>query len=136
MGTLCEWLYTGLAGLSLDPDLSDASNAYRQIVVQPRPPMGVGFGQGSGFAADGAYEPPVRWVSASLETVSGRYASSWQLTEEAFELRVVIPGNCAGRVILPDASERTVESGEHEFHMAFAEPGDGIPILREVSEAS
>ena len=139
LATVCEWLYTGLAGLNLDADLSDAHNAYRRIVIRPRPPMGVGFGHNSGFAAGaqgGAYEPPMRWVSASLDTVNGRFDCSWELTEEAFELRLVIPGNCSGLVILPDASERIVDSGQHEFRMAFAEPGDGIPILREVSEAS
>jgi alpha-L-rhamnosidase len=139
LATVCEWLYTGLAGLNLDADLSETHNAYRQVVIQPRPPIGLGFGRSSGAAAgadDGAYAPPLRWVSASLDTVNGRYECSWELTEAAFELRLVIPGNCSGLVILPDASERSVESGRHEFRMAYVEPGDGIPILREVSQAS
>ena len=105
--------------------------------------MGVGFAADIDVASDIVVsaegttgELPLRWVSASLETVNGRYACSWEITEEAFELRVLIPSNCSGLVMLPDDSEHSVESGEHEFRVAFAAPGDGIPILREVSQAS
>lgn len=121
-----EWLLATLSGFGLSRELSEQHNAYRHMIVQPRPPLGLGIGELHG-------EPPVRAVEAELTTVNGRYESSWRLTEEAFEIRVRVPGNCSAEVILPDGSSRMIDAGVHDLHMPFGEVGDGIPILREVS---
>jgi alpha-L-rhamnosidase len=121
-----EWLFATLAGFSQSRDLSEQHIAYRHMIIEPKPPLGIGFGDGTG-------EPPVRAVDANLETLNGRYESAWRLTEVAFELSVQVPGNCTAEVILPDGTSRMLDAGTHEFTMPFGEAGDGIPILREVS---
>lgn len=121
-----DWLISTLAGFGQSRDLSENHIAYRHIVIEPKPPLGVDYGNAAG-------EPPVRAVEASLATVNGRFESSWQLTEEAFELAVLVPGNCTAEVILPDGTSQMVDAGRHTLSMSFAEAGDGIPILREVS---
>jgi len=121
-----EWLLSTMAGFNPSRDLSEHHIAYRHVILEPKPPLGVGFGGAAG-------EPPVRAVEAALVTVNGRYESSWRLTEAAFELAVLVPGNCTAEVILPDGTSQMVDAGRHTFSMSFGEAGDGIPILREVS---
>jgi alpha-L-rhamnosidase len=121
-----EWLFSTLAGFSQSRDLSEQHIAYRHMIIEPKPPLGIGYGDGTG-------EPPVRAVDASLETLNGRYESCWRLTDVAFELRVKVPGNCSAEVIFPDGTSRMLDAGDHEFTMPFGEAMDGIPILREVS---
>lgn len=129
LGAIGEWLYTGLAGLDLDSDLSESHNAFRRVRIQPRPPLGMGI-------AVNAYGPPIRSVEASLDTVNGRFESSWEITDSAFELHVLVPCNCSAVVVMPDDTEHHVAAGRHQFEMPFIDASDGIPILREVSEAS
>ena len=119
-----EWFSATLAGFSLSRDLSEQHIGFRHMNIEPKPPLGIG---------DVTGEPPIRAVEATLETVNGRYESSWRITEDAFLLSVVVPGNCTAEVILPDGSSRMVDAGPHEFRMLFGEAGDGIPVLREVS---
>lgn len=121
---LLEWLSSTLAGFNQSRDLSEHHIGYRHMNIEPKPLLGVGERMG---------EPPIRAVDAALVTVNGRYESSWRITDEAFLLTVLVPGNCTAEVILPDGSSRMVDAGQHEFIMPFGEAGDGIPILREVS---
>ncbi len=121
-----EWLMGTLAGFAQSRDLSESHIAYRHIVIEPKPPLGASYGSPAG-------EPPVRAAEAALTTVNGRYESSWQLTEDAFELKVLVPANCTAELILPDGTSQLVDAGAHSLRMSFADAGDGIPILREVS---
>ncbi len=124
-----EWLLTSLAGMDQGRDLAESANAYRRMRIQPRPLL-------DGRREDGVLVsagPPIRSVEAQLDTVNGRYQVSWRISEEAFELTVVVPCNCAADVIMPDDTVHQVVSGEHHFTMPFQNAGDGIPILREVS---
>ena len=57
----------------------------------------------------------------------------------AFVLRVSVPCNCRARIVLPDGTVHLVVAGRHEFRLprdGLQEAADGIPVLREVSEAS
>lgn len=121
-----EWLYTTAAGMALDHDLADRHNAYRRMRIQPRPPLGKGFAEG----------PPLRAVTAALETVNGRFELNWRIDDDGFALNVRIPCNCTAEVIMPDETRHEVVAGTYEFAMPFSEGGDGIPILREVLQAS
>ncbi len=121
---LLEWLSATLAGFGQSRDLSENHIGYRHMNIEPKPPLGIGETTG---------EPPIREIEASLVTVNGRYESSWRITEDAFLLTVVVPGNCTAEVILPDGSSRMVDAGRHEFSTPFRESVDGIPVLREVS---
>ncbi len=123
---VAEWLFGTLSGFAPSRDLSERQNAYRHVLIEPRPPLGLGYGEVAG-------EPPVRAVEAELATQSGRFEASWRISEEAFDIQVLVPGNCSAEVVLPDGTAHAVEAGAHEFSMPFGEAGDGIPILREVS---
>ncbi|HEY5647303.1 MAG TPA: family 78 glycoside hydrolase catalytic domain [Pseudomonadales bacterium] len=125
-GGVVEWLVGTLGGFSASRNLSERRVAFRHMIIQPRPPLGFGYGDVSG-------EPPVRTVEAELATENGRFRSAWRITDEAFELTVRVPGNCTADVVLPDGSGGHVDAGEHHFRMGFGEAGDGIPVLREVS---
>ena len=48
-----------LAGFTQSRDLSESHIAYRHMVIEPKPPLGVSYGSASG-------EPPVRAAEASL----------------------------------------------------------------------
>ncbi len=129
LGSIGEWLFGGLAGLDLDEDLSESSNAFRRIRIQPRPPLR------DGIALAGNV-PPIRRVKASLDTVHGRYESAWEITDDGFVLRVHVPSNCSALIVMPDETEHEVMAGRHEFTQDFLGDSDEIPILREIAEAS
>ena len=124
-GAVGEWLYGTLAGLELDPDLSPARNAYRRVRIQPRPPRIEDFPDGV----------PIRYVSAALDSVHGRYEVTWEIGDGRFTLKVRIPPNCSAKVILPNDETHDVVAGRHEFRIPMGTPADdGIPILSEITE--
>jgi alpha-L-rhamnosidase len=123
-----EWLVGCLAGLDQGRDLSETANAYRHMRIQPRPLL-----DGPGSAGLISAGPPVRSLEAALDTVNGRYEVNWQVSDDAFEVTVVVPCNCRADLIMPDDTVHEVVSGRHTFTMAFQNAGDGIPVLREVS---
>jgi len=120
------WLQRFMLGIELDHNLTPELNAYRQVRIQPRPPLGPGFAAGA----------PVQEAAGHLDTVHGRFESAWRIGAASFELDVRVPGNASALVILPDGSEQLVESGSHHFEMPLdtdaAQAGD-IPVLREIS---
>ena len=124
-GAVGEWLYGTLAGLELDADLAPNRNAYRRARIQPRPPRAEDFPNGA----------PIRYASAMLDSVHGRYEVSWDLSNGRFTLKLRIPPNCSALVILPDGKSHEVVAGRHEFRIPFGVPADdGIPVLSEITE--
>ena len=124
-GAVGEWLYGTVAGLELDPDLSPARNAYRRARIQPRPPRLEDFPNGL----------PLRYASAALDSVHGRYEVAWRVDGGRFVLNVRIPPNCSAKVILPNDETHDVVAGRHEFKIPFGVPADdGIPVLSEITE--
>ncbi len=128
------WLQRYVLGLSLDGSHLPDQDAYRRVRVQPRPPLGPGFGAGA----------PVRRVSGHLDTAHGRYRCGWRIGEVDFTLWAQVPGNCSARILLPDGTEQLVSAGTHRFAVALGDlPAVGrvagemsredIPVLREVS---
>jgi alpha-L-rhamnosidase len=130
-GSVGEWLYGTLAGLELDPDLSTRRNAYRHARIHPRPPIG------NGFKVRFPAGPPVRYASAVLDTMFGRYETSWELSATRFRLKATVPPNCRATVVLPDGDVRHVVSGRHEFSLVVAEGEDtGPTVLHELSQVA
>ncbi|MEQ8859518.1 MAG: family 78 glycoside hydrolase catalytic domain [Pseudomonadales bacterium] len=132
LASVAGWLQRFLLGLELDDNLTPEMNAYRRMRIQPRPPLGPEFGAGW----------PVRRASGHLDTVHGRYECAWQITDEAFELRVQVPGNGSARVVMPDGGETVVMAGTHGFSTphdvrdgatTMRRPVQDIPVLREYS---
>jgi len=124
-GAMTEWLYTSMAGIDLHPDLAVDNNAYRKVRIHPRPPLGIGFAEG----------PSICSAEAAFDSINGRFEVRWSIDSVAFELEVLIPCNCSALVIMPDGAEHEVVAGSHQFTMTLGEEDDGIPVLREVSDA-
>src|SRR5262249_16720389 len=121
-GAVGEWLYGTLAGLELDPDLSPARNAYRRVRIQPRPPR----------VED---DLPLRYASATFDSMHGRYEVSWRISHGRFTLHVRIPPNCSAKVMLPNDEAHEIVAGRHEFTVQYgAFEDDGIPVLSEITE--
>jgi alpha-L-rhamnosidase len=130
-GAVGEWLYGTLAGLELEGDLSPRRNAYRHARIHPRPPIG------PGFKVHFPGGPPVRYASAVLDTMYGRFETSWELTASRFRLKVTVPPNCRATVVLPDGEIKNVVAGRHEFGLAVGEGEDtGPAILHELSQVA
>jgi alpha-L-rhamnosidase len=119
---VADWMLETVSGFRPGRELSERQNAFRHMVIQPRPPIGLGF-----------QDAPIRAAEAVRVTSHGRYESQWRITDDAFETTVRIPANCSAEVILPDGGRHDVVAGVHTFRMPFGEAGDGIPVLREVS---
>jgi len=120
---LLEWLMESLVGLSLHEDYSVGMNGYRSVRIRPKPPFGALFAAGS----------PVQLVESSLETSYGPYEVKWWISEDCFELELVIPPGCTALVTMPDEIEQQVSSGRHRFVMDFGAGGDGIPTLLDLA---
>jgi alpha-L-rhamnosidase len=89
-GAVGEWMYRYIAGINLDVERS----AYKHIVIRPIP-------GGSLTHARGEYN-----------SIRGKIVSSWSISEDTFQLEVVVPGNTTGTVYLLTSDPTSVrESG-------------------------
>ncbi|HRY44481.1 MAG TPA: family 78 glycoside hydrolase catalytic domain [Thermoanaerobaculia bacterium] len=88
-GAIGEFLYRVVAGLDSD----EAEPGYRHVVARPRP--------GGGLTS----------ASARLETRYGEAASGWELAGNRMTVRVTVPPNARGTIVLPGAAGRAVREG-------------------------
>jgi len=88
-GAIGEWLYRVVAGLEVDPE----EPGYKHVRIQPRP--------GGGFT----------YARASLDTMYGLTASTWEIQDGRFHLSVAVPPNTHATVRLPHASLTEVSEG-------------------------
>lgn len=91
-GAIGEWLYRYVAGINTD----EQEPGFRIVHIEPKP------------------GPGLDWVEASFETMYGSVASNWYRRDnDEMEVRVSIPANTTGTVLLPGADVQTVlENGE------------------------
>ncbi|MBC8081578.1 MAG: family 78 glycoside hydrolase catalytic domain [Hymenobacter sp.] len=82
-GSIDAWFYRQLAGIQAGP----AGEGYGQLVIRPY------------FPTTGLNK-----VRASIETMKGTVASSWQRTGTAVAMTVEIPVNTTAQVVLPAAA--------------------------------
>ncbi|MDQ0112177.1 glycoside hydrolase family 78 protein [Paenibacillus harenae] len=81
-GAIGEWLYRYVAGIGTD----EALPGFKRVHIKPQPGAGLDF------------------VRASVETMYGSVASSWSRSEDGMmEVRVTVPANTTGVVVLPGA---------------------------------
>jgi alpha-L-rhamnosidase len=85
-GAIGDWLYRVVVGLELD----ETKPAYHHAVIRPQP------GGGLSYAA------------ATLQTMYGELASSWQLEKNVFHLQVTVPCNSSASIYLPHGALDTV----------------------------
>lgn len=90
LGHLMEWFYSGLAGIGQ----TEHSIAYKEVKVEPQVVGGI-------TSAKACYKSPY-----------GTIVSDWQDAEKEFSLKVEIPANSMGVVIIPtNNSDEITESG-------------------------
>jgi alpha-L-rhamnosidase len=84
-------MYRVIAGIDIDPK----QPGYKHILIQPHPGGGLSL------------------VKASVHSMYGKVASSWELKDGKMTLRVEVPANATASVRLPKAKlEQVTESGK------------------------
>ena len=93
-GTITEYFYKYLAGIQ-SPMEGKTSIGYKHIYLEPHVPE------------------KLNSVEASLETVAGKVAASWEKSANSFRYKVSIPANTTAIVILPtfDFQNSTITEG-------------------------
>lgn len=91
-GAIGEWLYRYVAGINTD----EQQPGFRIVHIEPKP------------------GPGLEWVEASFETMYGSVTSNWYRRDNnEMEVRVTIPANTTGTLLLPGADVQTVlENGK------------------------
>jgi alpha-L-rhamnosidase len=80
-GAIGEWMYRVVAGIELD----EGHPGYKHILIQPQPGGGLTF------------------ANASVDSMYGRVASGWKITDDKFTLNIQVPPNTTATVRLPKA---------------------------------
>ena len=78
-GSIGAWLFQTVAGINPD----ESRPGYKQIVINPRPGGGLTF------------------AKASYASIHGLIKSEWNISQNIFTLRVIIPANTSATVIFP-----------------------------------
>jgi len=91
LGSVGEWLYSHVAGISSDPQ----HPGFEHILIQPHPGPGLSF------------------ADATYDSVRGRIQSRWKQEAGTFTLDISIPANTSATVRFPAANaDRVLESGQ------------------------
>ena len=110
-GAIGEWLYSHVAGLSIDPD----QPGYKHILLAPHP--------GGGLA------------NAGVEFLSlyGKIKSTWRIEGNAFVYDVTVPANTTATVTLPGATTSQVSMNSKPLDTSPTEglkqTGKGVTFL-------
>ncbi|MGY6648007.1 family 78 glycoside hydrolase catalytic domain [Wenyingzhuangia sp. IMCC45574] len=101
-GAIGQWMYERIAGISA------AEVGYKIIQIAPEP------------------RKPLTSAAASLHTPYGKVATSWEIKNQNFYLKVVIPPNTTAEIIIPSQFHKEVirENG------AVVKENKNIKILR------
>ena len=95
-GAVGDWMYRNIGGIDLDP----AAPGYKHSRIAPR------FGAGLTSAR------------ASLETLYGTLATSWQIADGRFVLDVTVPPNTSAEVTLWDSEVSSIAEGDRSVSTA------------------
>jgi alpha-L-rhamnosidase len=101
LGSVGQWLYESVAGISGDP----ATPGYRHVLIRP-------------YVGGGLTE-----AKATHHAISGEIESGWKVRGDAFTLRIRIPANVTATVFVP-AKGAVTESGRR------ANSAEGVKFLR------
>jgi alpha-L-rhamnosidase len=90
-GAIGEWMYRVIAGIEIDP----SQPGYKHVLIQPHP--------GGGLTSS----------KASVHSMYGEVASSWEVKDGTMTMEVEIPANTTATVRLPGGKlEDVTESGK------------------------
>lgn len=108
LGSVGAWFYRALGGIDLEPD----GEGYRHLRIEPK------------IVED------LQWASASIYTIRGLVASSWDRSSGATNLAVTVPVNSDAVVVVPVPEEMTIsnvnvrEDGHVVWEKGHLVPGD------------
>ena len=91
-GAVCEWMFSGLAGIDTD------GPGYKRLIIRPMPPS----------PNSNPDQPPINQVRAHYDSIHGRISSAWKRAGERFELQVTIPANTTATVYLPAVGSASI----------------------------
>ena len=104
LGSVGEWLYSHVAGISSDPQ----HPGFEHILIQPHPGPGLSF------------------ADATYDSIRGRIESHWKRENGTFTLEVSVPANTSATVRFPAAdANRVLESGK------TLENAEGVRFVRQ-----
>ncbi len=90
-GAIGNWMYRTITGINLDPKLP----GYKHALIEPHPGGGL------------------NWAKASVHSMYGNVASSWELKDGRIMLRIDVPTNATATIRLPYAKlTQVTESGK------------------------
>lgn len=96
-GSVSQWMMQELGGIQPAPD----AVGFDKIVIRPQVPNGLD------------------WVKSSYRSVRGKIVSNWRRVGGAIRFEIVIPGNCAARLLLPSSGRDLVRViGERPYPKA------------------
>jgi len=102
-GAVGEWMWRHIAGLNPD----DAHPGWKHFTIAPRPGGGV------------------TWAKGRYDSIRGEISSDWSVQAGKLTLRVTVPPNTTGTIVVPATQpEQVTESG----HPARSAPG--VKFLR------
>jgi len=107
-GAIGEWMYRVIAGIEIDP----SQPGYKHVLIQPHP--------GGGLTS----------TKASVHSMYGRVASSWEVKGGTMTMSVEIPANTTASVRLPGARLEDVSEGSK-----MAGSGGSISGAKQVGDA-
>ena len=84
LGFISSWFYQMLGGLNIDP----AHPAWEHFTVKPY------------VLGD------LKWAKASVDTLRGRVASEWRLTDKGIALTVNVPANSSASIYIPKLGKK------------------------------
>lgn len=103
-GSVADWIFSVLGGLDTDPERP----GFRSILVEPRPGGGID------------------WANTRLHTPYGEVTLEWQVKNDRFTARLMVPPGTSAKVTLPlsgpDGGYREVFAGEHRFEGVYQKP--------------
>src|SRR5207245_8597509 len=112
LGSVGEWLYGDVAGISQSPD----SIAFRDLIINPHP------------------GGRLTWAKASYDTPTGRVSTYWKVAEGKFTLDVTIPPGATATIHIPTTDPDSVAESGHPLAVAEGlsplEPTDTTAVCR------
>ena len=105
-GAIGEWLYSHVAGISIDPE----NPGYKHILFSPH----VGGGLTN--------------ANAEFMSIYGKVNSAWKINGDNFVYEVLIPANTTASVTLPATQTRQVVT-EEELKSKLVQEGNNVTII-------
>ena len=90
-GAIGEWMYERIAGIA------PLEAGYKTIKIAPQP------------------NAPLTSASASYATPYGKVSSSWEINEDKFRLKVLVPPNSSAQITIPANTSKELLLNEQQF---------------------